>query len=87
MTKRRIVALTLAGLVATGGGGAVYTKKQQAAKTASAIQTAAVKRTTFTKIITSSGKTKANKTAELKFQTSGKLIWVGVKEGDQVSAF
>lgn len=86
ITKRRIAALTLAGLVAAGGGGIAYTKKQQEAKTASAIQTAVVKRTTFTKTVTSSGKTKATRAAEVKFQTSGRLAWVGVKEGDQVTA-
>lgn len=64
-----------------------YTKQHQAAKTASSIETTVVKRTTFTKTITSSGKTKAAKAAELKFQTSGNLTWVGVKEGDTVQAY
>lgn len=87
MTRRRIAALALAGVLAAGGGGVVYTKQQQATKTASTVQIAVVKRMTFTKTVTSSGKTKAIRSAELKFQTSGKLIWVGVKEGDQVSAY
>ena len=87
MTKRRIAALTLAGVLAASGGGVSYTKQQQAVKTASAVQTAMVKRATFTKTVASSGKTKATRTAELKFQTSGKLTWVGVKEGDQVRAY
>ncbi len=87
MTKRKIAALALAGVLAAGGGGVAYTKQQQAAKTASSIQMAAVKRTTFTKTVTSSGKIKAARAAELKFQTSGKLTWVGVKEGDHVEAY
>lgn len=87
MTRRRIAALVLAGVLAAGGGGLAYTKQQQATKTASAVQTTAVKRTMFTKTVTSSGKTKATRAAELKFQTSGKLTWVGVKEGDRVSAY
>lgn len=65
----------------------LYTKKQQTVKTASAVQTVLVKRATFTKTVASSGKTKATRTAELKFQTSGKLTWVGVKEGDRVNAY
>lgn len=88
MTKRRIAVLALAGVLAAGGGGVVYQKQQaQASITKSAIKTAVVRRTTFEKTITSSGKTKAKKAVDLKFQTSGKLTWVGVKEGDHVSAF
>ena len=87
MTKRRIAILALAGALATGSGGVVYTQKQQSTKTASMVQTAVVKRTSFTKSVTSSGKTKAARSVELKFQTSGKLTWVGVKEGDRVRAY
>lgn len=87
MTKRKIATLALAGLLAAGGGGVAYTKKQQSVDTASVVKTAVVTRATFTKTVASSGKTKASRTAELKFQTSGKLIWVGVKEGDHVSAY
>ncbi|MCX6792189.1 MAG: hypothetical protein NT149_04085, partial [Candidatus Gottesmanbacteria bacterium] len=51
------------------------------------IQTATVTRKVFVKSVSSSGKSKANKSAELKFQTSGKLTWVNVAEGDTVTAF
>lgn len=87
MSRNRIAALALAGVLAAGGGGVAYTKQQQTAKAVSSIQTAVVKRTTFTKSIASSGKTKAARAVELKFQTSGKLTWVGVKEGDRVEAY
>lgn len=87
MTRRKIAALALAGVLAAGGGGVAYSKQQQSTNVASTIQTAVVKRTTFTKSVTSSGKTKAAQSVELKFQTSGKLTWVGVKEGDRVSAY
>jgi RND family efflux transporter MFP subunit len=87
MTRRRIAVLALAGVLAAGGGGIAYTKQQQTTKTASTVQIAVVKRATFIKTIASSGKTKAARAVELKFQTSGKLTWVGVKEGDQVSAY
>ena len=46
--------------------------------------TAKVKRTELTQIVSASGKTKSQNQVDLKFQTSGKLIWVGVKEGDFV---
>jgi RND family efflux transporter MFP subunit len=86
MTRKRLAILALAGALATGGGGVAYTNNQQAQKKVSAIETAVVARTTFTKSVTSSGKTKAAKSVELKFQSSGKLTWVGVKVGDTVTA-
>ena len=88
MTRQRIAAIALAGVLAAGSGGVVYQKQQaQANTTRSSVKTAVVDRTTFEKTITSSGKTKAKKSVELKFQTAGKLTWVGVKEGDRVSAY
>jgi len=51
------------------------------------ITTQKAKKTDFTKTLTSSGKTKADKAVDLKFQTSGKLSWVKVKEGDTVLAY
>jgi RND family efflux transporter MFP subunit len=44
------------------------------------------KRRDLDKTISASGKIKADKEVTLKFQTSGKLVWVGVKEGDSVKA-
>lgn len=59
----------------------------QAQKTTAAITTTKVTRQNFSKTLSSSGKTKADTSVELKFQTSGKLTWVGVKEGDTVVAY
>lgn len=88
MTRQRIAVLALAGVLAAGGGGVAYQKQQtQANVTKSSVKTAVLRRTTFDKTITSSGKTKAKKAVDLKFQTSGTLTWVGVKEGDLVSAY
>ena len=56
-------------------------------KTAATITTKTVQRHNFSKTLSSSGKTKADKSVELKFQASGKLAWVGVKEGDTVKAY
>ncbi|HLD24558.1 MAG TPA: efflux RND transporter periplasmic adaptor subunit [Patescibacteria group bacterium] len=69
-------------------GGVIYWSNRTAQqKTAKTITTTKVKQQDFVNTITSSGKTKAEKTVDLKFQTSGKLIWVGVKEGDVVKAY
>jgi HlyD family secretion protein len=56
-------------------------------KDAASIQTIKISRKDFIKTVASSGKTKAAKSVELKFQTSGRLAWVGVKEGDHVKAY
>lgn len=68
--------------------GGVFFHRQNAAiaqKQAVVIQPA--KRATFSKAISSSGKIQAKKAVQLKFQTSGKLTWVGVKEGDRVAPY
>jgi RND family efflux transporter MFP subunit len=48
------------------------------------IETVRVAKKTIIKTVEASGKIKAEKEVNLKFQTSGKLAWVGVKEGDTV---
>ncbi len=65
----------------------LWSNRRNAQKATASITTAAVKRQDFVKTLSSSGKTKAEKSVELKFQTSGKLTWVGVKEGASVSAY
>lgn len=68
-------------------GGIVLQHKNIAVAQKQSIITQPVKRASFSKIVSSSGKIKAKKSVELKFQTSGKLTWVGVKEGDRVSPY
>ena len=46
-----------------------------------------VKRQTLTQSLTLSGKIDASEKAALRFQTSGRLSWVGVKEGDKVTKY
>lgn len=50
------------------------------------LETTEVVRGELVESISASGEVKADKTASLTFQTSGKLVWVGVKEGDRVVA-
>lgn len=47
-------------------------------------KTAKVKKQNLLQTISTSGKVQAENQVTLKFQTSGKLAWVGVKEGDDV---
>ncbi len=64
-----------------------WSNRASAQKVAASITTARVARANFVNVLSSSGKTKAEKSVDLKFQTSGKLTWVGVKEGDTVNAY
>lgn len=86
MPKRTIIILicALAVLLASG----VFVRQRMlVAATKTEIQTKTVTKMDFVKTVSSSGKTKAAKSVDLKFQTSGKLTWVGVKEGDHVNAY
>ncbi len=75
-----IALLAVAGLL-------FWSNRAAAQKTTASITTTTVARHNFSKTLSSSGKTKAEKAVELKFQASGKLTWVGVKEGDTVKAY
>ena len=68
-------------------GGFFLWKKRVQSVSKNGIVTSQASRGSFVKMVTSSGKTKADKSAELKFQTSGKLTWVRVKEGDTVAPY
>lgn len=72
-------------LVAVGGFFWMNTSAQK--KNIASITTQNVTRKNFVQSISSSGKTTAEQSVDLKFQTSGKLSWVGVKEGDAVTAY
>lgn len=74
-------------LILVVGGLMYWINRASAQKMASSITTEKVSRQNFSKTLSSSGKTKAEKSVDLKFQASGKLAWVGVKEGASVSAY
>jgi RND family efflux transporter MFP subunit len=76
------MAVIVAGIV----GITVWQQYSANQRSVASVSTAKVKRGMFIKSISSSGKTKTDKSADLKFQTSGKLAWIGVKEGDTVKA-
>jgi membrane fusion protein (multidrug efflux system) len=77
--KRKIViGLFLVALIAIG----LRLLGNSRGKTAETVE---VKRGEVTEELILSGEVKAEKYAELYFQSSGQLSWVGVKEGDKVS--
>lgn len=82
---KRVVFIVV-GLMVLIGGFFFFRSRTESTKR-STITTTSVKRADFVKNVSSSGKTSATKSVDLKFQTSGKLAWVGVKEGDEVAAF
>jgi len=80
LTKKRIAIaasiFVLMGLLALA--------KVKANNRATQFKTQFVRRKDLVGTVSASGKIKAQKQVTLKFQTSGKLAWVGVKEGDYV---
>ena len=83
--KRKWIIVAIV-VVVIGGLFFLSRKNSAKSKEATAIQTAKVIKKDFVKTVSSSGKTKASKSVQLKFQTSGRLAWVSVKEGDHVNA-
>ncbi|PIP53577.1 hypothetical protein COX08_00175 [Candidatus Beckwithbacteria bacterium CG23_combo_of_CG06-09_8_20_14_all_34_8] len=63
----------------------IYFITQNNKKSNNTEKTATVVRQDLKEIISTSGKLAAESSASLKFQTGGKLAWVGVKKGDRVS--
>lgn len=80
---KRFWWIFLLGLLA-GGGWMMW--KSSKAKELKAI-TYIIKRQNLTETLTLSGEIDALEKADLKFQTSGLLTWVGVKEGDTVKKY
>lgn len=80
MRRKLFLATISIGLVLTG----VFLLPKIRGRNREKIATAKVKRKTLKKVISASGKVKSEKEVNLKFQTSGRLAWVGVKEGDFV---
>jgi membrane fusion protein, multidrug efflux system len=67
------------------GGGVMWYFSSNAKKIEANSYT--VKRQTLTETLSLSGEIDAEEKAELRFQTSGLLTWVGVKEGDYVKKY
>ena len=81
---RKIVVLIVTFLIIVFTG--IILILRNSSKRSSEIHTVRVIRKEFIKTVNSSGKTISKRISDLKFQTSGKLTWVGVTQGDHVVA-
>lgn len=85
--KLKITWIIIA-LLAVGGIYYFTTSKAKTITTTSKKETVhTVKRETLEETLTISGTIDADEKATLRFQNSGKLIWIGVKEGDAVKKY
>ena len=82
ITKKRLVIAILLIVI----GFAVYNYFFASSKTKNG-ETARVKKGTLEEKLTISGTVDAEEKVTLRFQTSGRLTWVGVKEGDYVGKY
>ena len=67
--------------------GFIYYKNTQATAAANKVNSYTVKKQNLKDTLTLSGQIDADEKVALKFQTSGRLSWVGVKEGDYVKKY
>lgn len=83
LTRKRIIALITA-LIIPGTVLAASKAQVGPLKRHLQVNTAQVKRGSISQTVSASGEITAATQVDLKFQTSGQLAWVGVKEGDRV---
>lgn len=67
--------------------GFIFYKTKSSADTKNKVDSYTIKRENLKEILTLSGEINATEKALLKFQTSGRLAWIGVKEGDYVKKY
>jgi len=65
----------------------IFYKKSTATTAKNKVDSYVIKRENLKEVLTLSGEIDAEEKALLKFQTSGRLAWVGVKEGDYVKKY
>lgn len=78
-TRHKKIILAVAGLILIASFGFRFFGEKPPKYSLSKVE-----RGTLTQTVSASGKTRAQNQVDLKFQTSGLLTWVGVKEGDYV---
>lgn len=67
--------------------GFIFYKNSADSKVKNKVDSYTIKRENLKEVLTLSGEIDASEKASLKFQTSGRLAWVGVKEGDYVKKY
>lgn len=80
LKRHRLSLLTLTVVIIVFAGWRLYPKKTLT----DSIKIVKVKRGAVTETVSASGKVDAAVKEALRFQTSGQLVWVGIKEGDRV---
>src|SRR3989339_1028261 len=68
-------------------GGFIFYKNSSNTTAKNKVDSYTIKRENLKEVLTLSGEIDASEKATLKFQTSGRLAWVGVKEGDFVKKY
>ncbi len=81
--KKRWYLILIVALIA----GFVFYKNRSTTDAKNKVDSYIIKRENLKEILTLSGEINASEKAILKFQTSGRLAWVGVKEGDYVKKY
>lgn len=67
--------------------GFVFYKNNTASKAKNTVDSYTIKRENLKEVLTLSGEIDATEKVTLRFQTSGRLAWVGVREGDYVKKY
>lgn len=67
--------------------GFIFNKNNTSSKDKNKVESYVIKRENLKEVLTLSGEIDASEKVSLKFQTSGRLAWVGVKEGDIVKKY
>ena len=83
MKKKVILIIIIIGIIATGFF-FYQTRMTRGKNGPKLLKTIKVEKKDLIKVVSASGKVASGKEVELKFQTSGQLVWVGVKLGETV---
>ncbi|MGI6278555.1 MAG: efflux RND transporter periplasmic adaptor subunit [Patescibacteria group bacterium] len=81
--NKKIIIIVILLLLVTAGVAFAVSKSDSVSKK-EAVETVKVKRGDLSLIVSASGQIDAQEKAQVRFQTSGQLAWVGVAEGDRV---
>ncbi len=80
--NKKVIIVLIVLLVIGGGLWRVFSSRERSTK--ESIKTVEIKKDSLALIISASGQIEAQEQAQVRFQTSGQLAWVGITEGDRV---
>ncbi|MDD3679864.1 MAG: efflux RND transporter periplasmic adaptor subunit [Candidatus Shapirobacteria bacterium] len=82
--KNKKIVIIFISLVVLVGGGIWFNFSAKGNDQKETIKTTMVKKDSLSLIVSASGQIEAREKAQVRFQTSGQLVWVGVANGDRV---